>query len=52
MIKDSGCPVPEYMLSLKRVRKDVKKQMETRALKRKEISTSIKYEKYRENKIK
>ncbi|XP_014259221.1 probable ATP-dependent RNA helicase DDX52 [Cimex lectularius] len=46
LLKESGCPVPEYMLKLKKVKRSERKQLETQPLERKSISTAIQSKKY------
>lgn len=51
-MKDSGCDVPEYMLSLKKTSKRDRRKLEQTALDRKPISTTPSYAKYKNNKLK
>jgi len=52
VMKESGCPVPDYMLSLKKMKKAQRKKLERSAPDRKPITTQITYEKFKRNKLK
>ena len=45
IVKDSGSPVPEYMLKLKKATRQEKRKLAKNALKRETISTESKYDK-------
>ena len=51
IVKDSGSPVPEYMLKLKRATRQEKRQLAKHALKRETISTESKYDKEKRLKL-
>lgn len=48
IVKASGCPVPDYMLAMKKHSKRDRKKMEREQPKRKTISTIPKFRKHRE----
>uniref|UniRef100_A0A1B6MTW2 Probable ATP-dependent RNA helicase DDX52 n=1 Tax=Graphocephala atropunctata TaxID=36148 RepID=A0A1B6MTW2_9HEMI len=52
VMKDSGCEVPEYILTLKKTSKRERRKLEQRAPERKPISTLPSYVKYRKNRLK
>ncbi|XP_067015407.2 probable ATP-dependent RNA helicase DDX52 isoform X2 [Anabrus simplex] len=52
VVRDSGCDVPEYLLTLKKASKRARRKLESKAPTRDSISTIPAYEKHRKEKLK